>query len=175
MIGELRTFRVQIEERTYIVSVEQAGKDMVKATLSNELYESEPVGNNGISTWLIRSSRDAVRAHTKNLHGHKVDVWLAGLPFPSSVQVGGVAGYTLPAEAVSEKRVGGEIRALMPGRITSILVKEGDSVEAGSPLLILEAMKMQNEIVSPISGRVKEIRVQEGVAVKKDAILMAVE
>ncbi len=171
----MRTFRIQVNGRTYTVSVEQAGKGKVRATLSNEVYESESVRNDGISTWVVRSSRDAVRAHTKSSHGHKVDVWLAGLPFPTSVEVVGVGGYTLPVEAVMEKRVGGEIRALMPGRITSILVKEGDSVEAGSPLLILEAMKMQNEIVSPISGRVKKIQVQEGVAVKKDAILIVLE
>ncbi len=171
----MRTFRIQVNTRTYTVSVEQAGSGKVRAKLGNEAYECESVRNEEISTWLIRTSRDAVRAHTKSRHGHNVDVWLAGLPFPTSVDAVGIAGYTLPAEPATEKQVGGEIRALMPGRITSILVKEGDAVEPGSPLLILEAMKMQNEIVSPISGRVKGIQVQEGAAVKKDSILIVVE
>jgi biotin carboxyl carrier protein len=63
----------------------------------------------------------------------------------------------------------------MPGRITSILVREGELVSEGSPLLILEAMKMQNEITSPIPGRVKSVLVREGATVKKDATLIIVE
>lgn len=62
----------------------------------------------------------------------------------------------------------------MPGRVTSILVKEADYVELGSPLLILEAMKMQNEISSPIAGRIRSIGVREGETVKKDALLMEI-
>ena len=137
-------------------------------------FESESVTNDEISAWIVRSGKDAVHAQAKFLQGDKVDVWLAGMPFPASVQVVGIAGYTHAPEKPLEKRVGGEIRALMPGRITSILVKE-ESVDVGTPLLILEAMKMQNEIASPIAGRVKSIRVQEGATVKKDSLLVVVE
>jgi pyruvate carboxylase subunit B len=62
----------------------------------------------------------------------------------------------------------------MPGRITSILVKEGDEVKEGTPLLILEAMKMQNEIASPASGCVRKIFVRDGESVKKDAVLVSI-
>jgi pyruvate carboxylase subunit B len=62
----------------------------------------------------------------------------------------------------------------MPGRITSILVKEGEAVETGTPLLLLEAMKMQNELTSPMGGLVKTITVREGDAVKKDSLLLVV-
>jgi biotin carboxyl carrier protein len=62
----------------------------------------------------------------------------------------------------------------MPGRVTSVLVKENDHVDIGSPLMILEAMKMQNEISSPVIGQVKSIRVKEGETVKKDAFLMEI-
>lgn len=171
----MRTFRVKLGGKTYTTSVEQEGKDKARVTLGSEVYECESVGSGDIPTWVVRSGSDAVRAHARILHGHKVDVWLGGLPFLASVQSIGVAGYTLPAEPVMEKRVGGEISALMPGRITSILVREGDIVETGSPILILEAMKMQNEITAPFSGRVKRVHVQEGAAVKKDAALVDIE
>ena len=62
----------------------------------------------------------------------------------------------------------------MPGRITSILVKPGEEVSAGTPLVILEAMKMQNEIVSHKAGRVTSIKVQEGDTVKKDDVLLQI-
>jgi len=67
------------------------------------------------------------------------------------------------------------VRALMPGRITSVLVKETDRVEIGSPLLILEAMKMQNEIVSHVAGTVKSIHVKEGETVRKEALLVEID
>jgi len=82
----------------------------------------------------------------------------------------GLKDYVPPAEDNRSS----EIRALVPGRIRSILVKEGDLVQAGDPLLTLEAMKMQNQIVSPVSGHVKSNRVKEGDIVKRDSTLMIV-
>ncbi len=50
----------------------------------------------------------------------------------------------------------------MPGKILKILVREGDQVKVGQGLLVLEAMKMENEIPSPKDGAVKRILVKEG-------------
>ena len=50
----------------------------------------------------------------------------------------------------------------MPGTITNILVKEGDNVKKGQVLAILEAMKMENEIVAPIDGTVVSVDVEKG-------------
>lgn len=68
----------------------------------------------------------------------------------------------------------GIIHPPMPGRIVSINVKEGDSVKMGSSILVLEAMKMQNEIVSNIDGVVREIRVSEGDLVESGDILVVI-
>ena len=104
-----------------------------------------------------------------------MDVWLAGAAFQAAVRVAGAGGYTLASHDRDEERLGGgSIRAPMPGRITNILVKEGEAVETGTPLLILEAMKMQNELTSPTRGLVKSIHVREGEAVKKDSLLLVV-
>ncbi len=53
----------------------------------------------------------------------------------------------------------------MPGTILSINVKEGDEVKAGDVLLILEAMKMENEILAPIDGKVTSIGTTKGASV----------
>jgi biotin carboxyl carrier protein len=58
-----------------------------------------------------------------------------------------------------------QIVAPMPGKIIRLLVKAGETVEAGQGLLVVEAMKMQNEICSPKSGVVERLLVQEGQAV----------
>ena len=64
-----------------------------------------------------------------------------------------------------------QIVAPMPGKIVRVLVKSGDAVEAGQGLLVVEAMKMQNEIRSPKSGVVERLLVQEGQAVNAGEIL----
>ena len=68
----------------------------------------------------------------------------------------------------------GIIHPPMPGRVISIKVKEGDSVKMGSPILVLEAMKMQNEVVSNVDGVVHEIRVSEGDLVESEDILVII-
>ncbi len=65
--------------------------------------------------------------------------------------------------------------APMPGIILSILVKEGDAVEAGTPVLVLEAMKMENEIHAPRAGTVKKLHVSEGAEVRAGSELIEFE
>jgi len=67
------------------------------------------------------------------------------------------------------------IDAPMPGKIIEILVEEGSEVNAGEPVIILEAMKMQNEIATPIDGVVKKISIRQNDSVMKDDILMEIE
>ena len=63
----------------------------------------------------------------------------------------------------------------MPGKVIAVLVSEGDSIEKGQGLVIVEAMKMENEVRSPIAGEVKEIKVKTGDAVEGGAVLLIVE
>jgi pyruvate carboxylase subunit B len=60
----------------------------------------------------------------------------------------------------------------MPGLIVRVLVEEGAEVVAGQPLVVMEAMKMENELRSPASGRVGTIRAKPGTAVDKGAVLI---
>jgi biotin carboxyl carrier protein len=65
-----------------------------------------------------------------------------------------------------------KIKAVIPGNIQRIMAKEGDKVAAGTPLLILEAMKMRNEILSPMNGVIRKIHVIEGEMVSKSHLLI---
>ena len=67
---------------------------------------------------------------------------------------------------------GGVVKALMPGRVVRVLVGKGDSVQRGAGLLILEAMKMENEIQAPVDGTVEEILVTPGDTVESGAELI---
>jgi biotin carboxyl carrier protein len=69
----------------------------------------------------------------------------------------------------------GVIKALMPGRVVRVLVVKGDTVRKGAGLLILEAMKMENEIKAPAAGTVKEVLVAEGARVSEGETLVVIE
>jgi biotin carboxyl carrier protein len=77
------------------------------------------------------------------------------------------------AEHVMEGRQ--NLVAPMPGKVVRLLVAAGDEVEAGQGVVVVEAMKMQNEIKSPKTGRVVEIRVVEGATVNANQVLAVVE
>lgn len=64
--------------------------------------------------------------------------------------------------------------SFIPGTVLSVFVKDGQEVEAGDKLLILEAMKMKNEIRAPFSGVVEEVFVKEGERVPKNQLLIIV-
>jgi pyruvate carboxylase subunit B len=68
----------------------------------------------------------------------------------------------------------GHVATAMPGTVLELLVKLGDAVKVGTPLLIMEAMKMENEIQAAVSGQVTAILVQKGDAVTPDEILMEI-
>ncbi|MGM0650477.1 MAG: acetyl-CoA carboxylase biotin carboxyl carrier protein subunit [Bacteroidota bacterium] len=65
-----------------------------------------------------------------------------------------------------------EIRAIIPGTIQEILVKPGDKVKAGQPVLILEAMKMRNRIPAEFDGEVKKVHVKTGDKVPKNTLMV---
>jgi biotin carboxyl carrier protein len=68
-----------------------------------------------------------------------------------------------------------ELRAMMPGKVIEVLVSAGAHVERDQGLLIIEAMKMQNEIRSPTAGAVREIAVTPGQTVKTGDLLVVIE
>ncbi|MEN8226532.1 MAG: acetyl-CoA carboxylase biotin carboxyl carrier protein subunit [Bacteroidota bacterium] len=64
------------------------------------------------------------------------------------------------------------VESVIPGNIKKIMVKEGTEVTQGTPLLILEAMKMENKVLSPIDGVIKKIYISEGEQVAKSQLLV---
>lgn len=64
------------------------------------------------------------------------------------------------------------VESIIPGTIRKVMVREGEEVVEGTPLLILEAMKMRNEVRSPVHGVIKKIHIQEGEVVPKSHLLV---
>jgi biotin carboxyl carrier protein len=74
-----------------------------------------------------------------------------------------------------ERQGGASVSAPMPGKVVRVLVEPGDTVEAGQGLVVVEAMKMQNEMKSPKAGRVAEVRTRAEATVVAGEILMVIE
>jgi multidrug efflux pump subunit AcrA (membrane-fusion protein) len=66
----------------------------------------------------------------------------------------------------------GNVRAPMPGRVVAVRVRAGDSVSAGAALVVVEAMKMQNELLAPRAATIAKVLVKEGDAVERGATLV---
>lgn len=100
-----------------------------------------------------------------------------------------IDGYRFEAEALDERTrairdlsaatagpVGpAPVRAPMPGLIVRVNVKVGDEVQAGQGLVVMEAMKMENELRATAAGTVRSVEVSPGTAVEKGALLVALE
>ena len=93
-----------------------------------------------------------------------------------TVLTGGAQGAVKKAIAGKRPRPSkeGDVTTSMPGNIVDVLVKEGDHVEAGQPVLITEAMKMETEVQAPIAGQVTGVFVQKGDAVNPDEVLVEI-
>ena len=78
------------------------------------------------------------------------------------------------APAAAPSADGTKVVAPMPGAILAVNKNVGDSVNTGDVIMILEAMKMENEIVAPVSGTIKQLLVQKGSTVETDAVLAIV-
>jgi len=80
-----------------------------------------------------------------------------------------------PGQGASANHGRQEIAASMPGKVIRVLVAAGETVEEGQGLVVVEAMKMQNEMKSPKSGRVAEVRARPDATVAAGEILIVVE
>lgn len=79
-----------------------------------------------------------------------------------------------PAPAPAAPAGAGVVTAPMPGNINAVKVSVGDQVKAGDGLVILEAMKMENEITAPVDGVIKEVKVQKGQTVNNGDVLVVI-
>jgi pyruvate carboxylase subunit B len=78
-------------------------------------------------------------------------------------------------EGRSKSRTGGTLRAQMPGRVVKLLCQVGEVVSADQGLVVVEAMKMENELRAPAAGTVRRIAAQPGLAVEAGQVLVEIE
>ena len=97
-------------------------------------------------------------------------------PAPAAVQPKPAAApkKAAPAPAAAPVAAGTKINAPMPGNILDVRVQNGQAVNSGDILMILEAMKMENEIIAPCAGTVSNLSVQKGSTVSSGQLLCSI-
>jgi biotin carboxyl carrier protein len=105
--------------------------------------------------------------------GRKVEVMVHGVPYVVEVQD---ARSLALASLAGGAHASGEatIRAPMPGLVSNVLAAVGDEVHRGQTIVVLEAMKMENDLTTPRSGQVRSIRVTKGQTVSQDDVLATI-
>ena len=104
------------------------------------------------------------------------DIWKAvveGQTFEITVPDSGPAPKQRRSSGGKSKK-SGKVTANIPGKVVTVEVSIGDEVEEGQVVMILEAMKMQNEIQAPVSGTVTEIHCEEGQSIEANVPLLVI-
>ncbi|MBR2040665.1 MAG: biotin/lipoyl-binding protein [Clostridia bacterium] len=102
------------------------------------------------------------------------DVKAAPAPAATPAPVAAPAPAPAPAPVAAPAAGGETVSSPMPGTILSVNVQNGASVKKGDVLMVLEAMKMENEIICPVDGTVASVNVQNGASVETGAVLCVI-
>lgn len=98
----------------------------------------------------------------------------AAAPAAAPVQAAAPKAAPAPAPAAAPVADGTKVTAPMPGTILDVKVSVGDTVTAGQPLFVLEAMKMENDVNSPAAGKVLSVNTTKGTAVETGTVLAVI-
>lgn len=171
----MRKFEFEQGGRELAVELKDAGDHRVAATIvSGDVSESVvfvPVDLGG-GRYLLRTGDE--------IHDVRVERDANGMGVKVRFAAGTVALERLDPfrDAVRKGGKGGGARKILapiPGRVIDVLVSVGDEVTAGQPLVIVEAMKMANELRAPAAGRVAALSAVKGAAVDAGTLLVVLE
>jgi biotin carboxyl carrier protein len=164
--------RVDVEGREHLLEIERNGSDcgfkITGAFNAEGICSIEEVSPDVFSILTGRSSI-VVRLLDNN---DGFEAWVGSRKLNISVSDPRDAVLSDKAAAAHGPR---EIRAFMPGKVIKLLVAAGDVVEPGDGLIVVEAMKMQNEMKSPKPGRIRGIHVAEGDTVSAGTALLTID
>ena len=156
---------------------------LTRAGDSREI-DAEVISRDGSTIRVRIGDRELVGEFTPNadrggvlaIDGKRYAVFAALRKDSIFVSVGPASFEFKPAEATARRRARGlaaaEILAPMPGKVLKVLVHDGDLIEAGQPLVVIEAMKMETTLAAEGAALVKHVRVEEGQAVDHGAVLI---
>ncbi len=154
------------------VGLRELGEDVYELTLDGKTYQLD-AAKSGRTIYSVIENGHQWEAMVDERGTTGFDVLIAGRLFHLEAMDERRKLLSQTSKVLAEgKQV---ITAQMPGKIVKVAAAVGDTVAEGQGLVVIEAMKMENEIPSPIDGRVTEVAVREGETVETGATLLVVE
>jgi biotin carboxyl carrier protein len=165
-------FEVHIGGTERTVEIEPLGSGSFRSRVDGGEAVADAIETVADSYSLLLAGR-AFEAHvSREGPGDELLVRCAGMEF--HVRVRDPRSWRAGRHSVLEVAGPQRVLAPMPGKVVRLLVAAGDEVEAGRGLVVVEAMKMQNEIRSPKSGRIERVLVAEGQSVRTQEALIVI-
>jgi glutaconyl-CoA/methylmalonyl-CoA decarboxylase subunit gamma len=166
-------YQVTVGERTLQVRLRRAGDRLFASVDGGEEQSVRLTTVHGVLRSLERGEQrfELLAAVAPD----RVDVVLGGMEYAAEVLDEAHARLAQVASARGGGHVRRELKAPMPGLVVKVLTQTGDSVEAGQPLVVLQAMKMENELSLPRGGTVSSVGVAAGQTVEAGQVLAVIE
>ncbi|CAM2066582.1 Lipoyl-binding domain-containing protein [Sulfidibacter corallicola] len=161
-----------VNKQQHNLTIEQKGEHTYLVTIDDQVYEVDCIEVMDNLFSLVHDQK-SYEVHTHRTKSGKIETHF----YEDSFEV----ELADPMKLLLDQAMGAGVRgpvaleAAMPGLVQRILVKEGDEVEEDQGLLVLVAMKMENELGSPKAGKIKKILVKEGENVESGAKLVEIE
>ena len=168
------TFEIELDGKRRAVAIDPAGPGAFRIVVDGDAraVRAERTGDFGLSIIVDEAS------------GRSAEVTVTPAGIKGELLIG-MAGKTVPVSVDGRRRraamdgahADGEqaVTAPMPGRVARVLVAPGDEVAARQGVVVVEAMKMENELRSPKAGRVKDVSVAPGALVEAGRVLVVIE
>ena len=170
------TFDVEINGRSRTIAIERATGDRYRVIVDGhaQLVDAKRIGSFGLS--LLFDGADGSSREIQVSPGGVPGEMLVGIDGKSvPVILNGRRTGHAAADAGAHARGEQAVLAPMPGRVVRVLVSHGEAVSARQPVVVIEAMKMENELRSPKDGRVKDVTVAAGASVEAGRVLVVIE
>lgn len=188
-IGVPRKYELKINDNIFTITIDRPNGEKLDVTIDETILPVQIIDTNlekGIFQVTVNDQEHTIHVtpHSNTneftVKVQKVEYQASLQSIPTDARPITAPSYSKPITPITKPTIvaaidPGTVSAPLPGRILEVQVKQDQKVKTGDVLLVLEAMKMANEIRAPLDGTVTEVHIQSGVTVEKGQPLITIQ